>query len=400
MPPALLDLPFLEDIVRLRRNLHAHPELAFQETRTAAVIADELARHGLDVYRGLAETGVIGVLRAGSGQRMIALRADMDALPMTEKSQLAYQSVHHARMHACGHDGHTAMLLGAARYLAAHRDFDGAVVFIFQPAEESEGGAQRMLEDGLFERFPVEAVYGLHNWPSLPLGQMAVHSGAVMAGTSRLEIRVRGKGCHAAMPETGVDTILAASHLVTLLQGVCARTLSPLDNAVVSITRIDGGTTWNVMPDEVMLLGTIRSFDTHVQERIEAAIERHCAGTATAFGATVTARFERRYPPTINHAAEAGHCLTAARQVLGEANVQFNPPPAMTAEDFAYMLAARPGCYVWLGITPSPETPGKAPGLHNPHYDFNDDAIPIGIAYWVALVKECLGRFDLAAASN
>ncbi|MCL2022696.1 MAG: M20 family metallopeptidase [Betaproteobacteria bacterium] len=385
----LPDFPFLPELTSLRRDLHAHPELAFQETRTAVIIARELTQYGLEVHRGLARTGVVGVLRAGARERMIGLRADMDALPIEEQNTFPYRSAYPGCMHACGHDGHVAMLLGAARHLARHPAFDGTVVFIFQPAEESEGGAKTMLEDGLFERFPVDAVYGLHNWPDLPLGSMAVHSGAIMAGTCRLEIRIRGRGCHAAMPHQGVDPIAAAGQLIGLLHTIGTRELSPLDSSVLSITQIHAGSTWNVIPDEVVLGGTIRSFHTVVQEQIEAAIYRICQGVAASTGTEIEPRMERCYPPTINSREESAICLTVAQALLGKTHVRHDAPPAMTAEDFSYMLLEKPGCYVWLGTG---DKKASNVSLHNPGYDFNDKAIPIGIAYWVSLVQTILGK--------
>ncbi len=384
----LLAIPFLAELAALRRDIHAHPELAFHEERTAGIVARELERYGLEVHSGLARTGVVGVLRAGSGRRMIGLRADMDALPLTELNEFPHHSRHPGRMHAWGHDGHTALLLGAARYLAEHPDFDGTVVFIFQPAEESEGGAAVMIEEGLFEKFPVESVYGLHNWPGIPVGEMAIMPGPVMAGTCGFEITVRGHGCHAAMPHQGVDTIVAASHLVQALQTVTARNLHPCEAAVVSVTQFHSGSAWNIIPEEAVLRGTIRSFKPEVQELVERAIERLCSGVASAYGAQIGVNFEHRYPPTVNTAPEAEACRRAARSFLGEDRVQTDALPSMGAEDFAYMLREKPGCYVWLGNGPG--TGGCT--LHNPHYDFNDDALPVGITYWVRLVQELLPR--------
>ncbi len=384
----LLDLPFLHELTMLRRDIHAHPELAFNETRTADLVAAELTRYGLEVHRGIAKTGVVGVLRAGSSQRMIGLRADMDALPLCELNEFPHHSKYKGKMHACGHDGHTALLLGAARYLAGNPDFDGIAVFIFQPAEESEGGAAVMIEEGLFERFPVEAVFGLHNWPGIPLGQMAVMPGPVMAGTCAFEITIRGHGCHAAMPHQGVDGIVAGSQLVQALQTVVSRTLHPCESAVVSVTQFHAGEAWNIIPEEVVLRGTIRSFKPEVQENIERAIERLCSGIASANGAQIGVRFDHRYPPTVNSENEANFCRKVAASVLGAGNVQTNTLPSMGAEDFAYMLREKPGCYVWLGNGPG--TGGCT--LHNPHYDFNDDALAVGVSYWVELVRQALPK--------
>lgn len=390
MPPTLplLELPFLAELTAQRRDIHAHPELAFDEYRTADLVAGELTRYGLDVHRGIARTGVVGVLKAGAAPRMIGLRADMDALPVAEQNEFPHHSKHPGKMHACGHDGHTAMLLGAARYLAAHPDFDGTAVFIFQPAEESEGGAAVMIEDGLFERFPVDAVFGLHNWPGIPVGEMAVLPGPVMAGTCTFEISVRGHGCHAAMPHQGVDAIVAGAQLVQALQTVVSRNLHPCESAVVSVTQFHAGEAWNVIPEEVVLRGTIRSFKAEVQELVERAIERLCNGVAAANGAQIGVRFDRRYPPTVNSPAEARFCQEVAKAVLGEERVLTDALPSMGAEDFAYMLREKPGCYVWLGNGPG--TGGCT--LHNPHYDFNDELLNFGVNYWVRLVQRALPK--------
>ncbi|HSG22892.1 MAG TPA: M20 aminoacylase family protein [Azonexus sp.] len=382
----LLKLPFLAELTAQRRDIHAHPELAFSEDRTADLVARELERYGLEVHRGIAKTGVVGVLRAGTSQRMIGLRADMDALPLAEMNEFPHHSRHAGKMHACGHDGHTAMLLGAARYCASHPDFDGIAVFIFQPAEESEGGAAVMIEDGLFERFPVEAVFGLHNWPGIPAGEMAVMPGPVMAGTCAFEITIRGHGCHAAMPHQGVDSIVAGAQLVQALQTVVSRTLHPCESAVVSVTQFHAGEAWNIIPEEVVLRGTIRSFKPEVQETIERAIERLCSGIAAANGAQIGVVFDHRYPPTVNSVSEANFCREVAAEVFGSERVLTDTLPSMGAEDFSYMLLEKPGCYVWLGNGPG--TGGCT--LHNPHYDFNDELLTLGVSYWVNLVRRAL----------
>lgn len=382
------ELPFLAELTALRRDIHAHPELAFDERRTADIVAAELARYGLEVHRGLAKTGVVGVLKAGNSPRMIGLRADMDALPLAELNEFPHHSKHPGKMHACGHDGHTAMLLGAARYLAENPEFDGTVVLIFQPAEESEGGAAVMIEDGLFEKFPVEAVFGLHNWPGIPVGEMMAMPGPVMAGTCGFEIHVRGHGCHAAMPHQGIDAIVTGAQLVQALQTVVSRTLHPCDAAVVSVTQFHAGEAWNIIPEEVVMRGTIRSFKPEVQESIERAIERQCSGIAAANGAQISVRFEHRYPPTVNSPAEAKFCQQVAAEVFGAERVLTDILPSMGAEDFAYMLREKPGCYVWLGNGPG--TGGCT--LHNPHYDFNDQLLTLGVAYWSQLVRRALPR--------
>lgn len=385
-----IEIPFLQEIIALRRDIHAHPELAFEETRTSGIVARELESCGLEVHRGLAKTGVVGILRRGSSSRGIGLRADMDALPLEEKSDLPYRSRNPGLKHGCGHDGHVAMLLGAARFLTCYRealDFDGNVFFIFQPAEEGGGGARAMIEDGLFSRFSIEAVFGLHNWPEIPAGQIAVLSGPVMASDCHLKIVVKGRGCHAAMPHQGVDTLIAASHVVLALQTVVSRNLPPWESAVVSVTRMHGGSAMNIVPDEAFLCGTVRTFDPDTQDTVEKAIKRLCEGVGAAFGAEIGVEFERHYPPTVNSAAEAKLCVRAAREAAGAENVRENGRPSTGAEDFAYMLEQKPGCYAWLGS-------GKPGGyaLHNPNYDFNDDVIGAGIRYWVNLVEMALGK--------
>ncbi|MEN3371769.1 M20 aminoacylase family protein [Dechloromonas sp. ZS-1] len=390
MPPTvpLLELPFLAELTAQRRDIHAHPELAFDENRTADLVAAELTRYGLEVHRGIAKTGVVGVLRAGTSGRMIGLRADMDALPLCEMNEFPHHSRYQGKMHACGHDGHTAMLLGAARYLAGQPDFDGIAVFIFQPAEEAEGGAAVMIEDGLFERFPVEAVFGLHNWPGIPVGQMMVMPGPVMAGTCGFEITVRGHGCHAAMPHQGVDAIVTGAQLVQALQTVVSRNLHPCESAVVSVTQFHAGEAWNVIPEEVVLRGTIRSFKPEVQETVERSIERLCSGIAAANGAQINVHFDHRYPATVNSTNEAHFCQRVAAEVFGGEHVLTDILPSMGAEDFAYMLREKPGCYVWLGNGPG--TGGCT--LHNPHYDFNDELLTLGVSYWVHLVRRFLPK--------
>ena len=384
----LLDPPFLAELTTQRRDIHAHPELAFNENRTADLVAAELERYGLEVHRGIAKTGVVGVLRAGTSQRMVGLRADMDALPLAEMNEFPHHSRYQGKMHACGHDGHTAILLGAARYLAGNPDFDGIAVFIFQPAEESEGGAAVMIEEGLFERFPVESVYGLHNWPGIPVGEIAVMPGPVMAGTCAFEIFVRGHGCHAAMPHQGVDSIVAGAQLVQAMQTVVSRTLHPCDAAVVSVTQFHAGEAWNIIPEEVVLRGTIRSFKPEVQQTVERAIERLCSGIAAANGAQISVTFDHRYPPTVNSVHETNFCREVAGSVFGSERVLTDILPSMGAEDFAYMLREKPGCYVWLGNGPG--TGGCT--LHNPHYDFNDELLTLGVSYWVQLVQQALPK--------
>lgn len=372
-----------------RRDLHAHPELAFGEFRTADVVAEKLTALGLEVHRGLAGTGVIACLRTGGSARTIGLRADMDALPLTELNSFEHRSRHPGKMHACGHDGHAAMLLGAAEALvtlqAAGR-FDGAVVFIFQPAEEGDGGGRLMVEQGLFEKFPMQAVFGLHNWPGLPVGQMAVMPGAIMAGTDRLDFVITGRGGHAAMPHLTADTLVAGSALVQALQTLVSRNTEPHEPTVLSITRFHAGHTDNVLPEEARLGGTLRTFNATQQALMAAGIKRICAGIAATYGVCVEPLLTPGYPPTINAAAETAICQAVATQLLGNDKVHSDLKPSMGAEDFSYLLRERPGCYVWLGN-------GSGEGgcmLHSPHFDFNDEIIPLGIRYWVGLVERIL----------
>lgn len=374
------------ELTRLRRDIHAHPELAFAEHRTAEVVAQHLLALGIEVHRNIGKTGVVGVVRGGSGKRAIGLRADMDALPMQERNTFDHHSRHPGCMHACGHDGHTTMLLAAAEILAAQRAFDGTVYLVFQPAEEGEGGARAMIEDGLFERFPMESIYGMHNWPGMPPGQFAVHAGPAMASADRFDIQVLGHGAHAAMPHLGTDPVVAAAALVQAIQTITSRTLDPLDAAVVSTTMFHAGEAYNVIPDRATLAGTVRAFSETVAARIESRLRELCAGVATAFGVEVSCEYRRGYPPTVNTLAEAEVCANVAAALVGEQQVSRDARPSMGAEDFAFFLQHKPGCYVWIGN-------GAGEGgcmLHNPHYDFNDEIIPIGAAYWVELVRKLL----------
>ncbi len=380
---------FHKDLAAWRHEIHAHPETAFEEKRTSDFVAARLKEFGIEVHRGLAGTGVVGTLKGSKpGSRAIALRADMDALHIHEKNGVPYASKNEGKMHACGHDGHTTMLLGAARYLAETRNFAGTVHFVFQPAEENEGGGRVMVKEGLFEKFPVEAVYGMHNWPGMPVGKFAMRPGPMMASFDIFEITVKGKGTHAALPHLGVDPVVAAAQIATGLQTITSRNTHPLESAVVSITQIHGGDTWNVIPDEVVLRGTTRSFKAEVQDAIEASIRRIAAGIAAAMGASVDMRYERRYPPTVNSPRETEIAAAIAAEVVGEGNVDRELQPTMGSEDFAFMLQAKPGCYVFIGNG----TGDKAVGLHNPHYDFNDEILPIGASYWVRLVERVLAK--------
>jgi len=379
---------FQADMATWRHDIHAHPETAFEERRTADIVAGLLESFGLAVDRGIARTGVIATLQGSRpGGRAIALRADMDALPIHEKNGFAHASQHAGRMHACGHDGHTAMLLGAAKYLAETRNFAGTVHFIFQPAEENEGGARLMIEEGVLDRYPVEAVYGMHNWPGLPAGQFAVRPGPMMAAFDIFEIIVAGRGAHAAMPHLGVDPVVTAAQLVGGLQTIASRNIHPLEGAVVSITQIHGGDTWNVIPDEVVLRGTARSFDPEVHDAIEPAIRRIAEGICAASGATMTMRYERRYPPTVNSPEATDLAAATAAGLVGRENVRRDLLPSMGAEDFACFLEKKPGAYIWIGNGAAPEQAM----LHNPHYDFNDDILALGASYWARLAETTLG---------
>src|SRR6185369_3552982 len=369
---------FHPDMTAWRRDIHAHPETAFEEHRTSEVVAEKLKSFGVAVHKGLAGTGVVGTLKAGKGGRAIALRADMDALHMPEANGFAHASKHNGKMHACGHDGHTTMLLGAAKYLAETRNFDGTVHFIFQPAEENEGGGRVMVEEGLFERFPVEAVFGMHNWPGMPVGQFGVMKGPMMASFDIFEITVTGVGTHAAMPQRGVDPVVVAAEMVGALQTIASRMVSPLDAAVVSVTQFHAGDTWNVIPETCVLRGTTRTFKPEIQDEVEASIKRIAEGIAAAHRCTVALRYERRYPATINTGTETEMAADALADVVGNPNVLRDLQPTMGSEDFAFMLQAKPGCYVWIGNGPG----DGGCMLHNPAYDFNDEILPIGASYW------------------
>ena len=373
-------------MVAWRREIHAHPEIAFEEHRTADLVARTLAGFGLAVDRGLAGTGVVGTLEGRRPGDAIALRADMDALPIEEKTDAAYRSRVPGRMHACGHDGHVAMLLGAARRLASTRAFAGTVHFVFQPAEENEGGGRVMVADGLFERFPVKAVFGLHNWPGLPAGSFAVHDGPVMAAFDVFDLTVRGRGGHGAMPHLAADPVVAAAQMILAFQTVVSRNVAPVDSAVLSVTEVKAGHTWNVIPDEVRLRGTTRSFRPEVRDLVEARLRCVADGIAAAAGVSVELHHDRRYPATVNSRAEADLAASAATDVAGAAGVRRDLPPSMASEDFAYMLEQRPGCYAWIGNGPA----APDAGLHGPRYDFNDAILSRGAAYWVRTAMRAL----------
>lgn len=369
------------DMTGWRRDLHQHPELGYAETRTAAAVADRLEAWGLEVHRGVGRTGVVATLSGDLGEGpTVGLRADMDALPMEEETGAEHRSQTPGVFHGCGHDGHTTMLLGAARHLAATRRFAGTVRFIFQPAEEGLAGARAMMEDGLFERFPCDEVYGMHNWPQLDFGRVAVRSGPMMAASDLVRIEIEGVGAHAAMPHRGVDPVYVASQVISALQSLVSRSTSPTDAAVVSITKVEAGSASNVIPRVATLTGTCRSFQPETRDRLEAGVERIAVGVAEALGATARVTYSRGYPPTVNHVEQTEFARGVAASMLGDDAVVVNPEPSMGGEDFAFMLEQVPGTYVWLGT-------GGEYDLHHPRYDFNDEALPVGASYWVELVE-------------
>jgi hippurate hydrolase len=370
----------------VRRDLHQHPETAFEENRTSTIVADHLSACGIEVARGIADTGIVGSLRAGSGERAIGLRADMDALPLTELNGFAHRSVHPGKMHACGHDGHVAILLAAAEQLAREPRFDGTVYFIFQPAEEGAGGASRMIAEGLFDRFPMDAVFGLHNNPDLPVGSFALKPGAMMAGADAFELTVEGEGGHAAAPHQTADPVIAAAAIIQAFQSIVSREISPSEGAVISVTRLQAGSSFNVIPDRVELAGTVRYFDRSVQQLIEHRMEMVAAGIAQAHRCTTRLNYRRLFPTTVNAPAETEVCREVLEDLVGAAQVVTNPIKLMASEDFAFMLEAKPGCYIWAG---SGGDQGEA-RLHSPHYDFNDALLPLASAYWVRLVESAL----------
>ena len=375
-----------EDLTSWRRDIHAHPELGFEEHRTSNLVAEKLAQFGYEVFRGIGRTGVVGRLRAGTSSRSIGLRADMDALPIEERTNLAYSSRHDGRMHACGHDGHTTMLLGAARYLAETRNFDGTVHLIFQPAEEGLGGGEAMVKDGLFERFPCDTIFGMHNRPGLAVGKFQIRTGPMMAGGAYFDIAITGKGAHGARPEAGIDPVIVASHITTALQTVVSRNVRPLDTAVLSVTQIHAGDAYNVIPEQAFIRGTVRAFDANIMALIEQNMGRIASGVASGFGATAELDFRALFPPLVNDAAEADFIADTAAGLVGAENVNRNGNLVMASEDFSYMLNQRPGAYIQIGN-------GDAAGgceVHNPGYDFNDAALPFGASLFVRLVERKL----------
>ena len=380
----------IDPLVAFRRDIHAHPELGFCEHRTAARIAEALRAEGIEVHEGIGGTGIVGVLRAGSGDRSVGLRADMDALPIEEQTNLAWASRTPGTFHGCGHDGHVAMLLGAAQLLARSRDFDGIVHFIFQPAEEGLSGGRAMVEDGLFERFPCDRVYGLHNWPGLPAGVIATRPGAIMGAADTFEILLEGRGGHAAIPQDTPDVILAAAALVQQLNTVIARSIPPVSQAVLSVTEIAAGEAHNVLPATARVAGTVRSFDPEVQDRIEQRIGQIARGVAASFEATAELSYRRIYPATINDPDAAADALAVAATV---AEARLAPEPAPTSEDFSFLLQRRPGAYIWLGQGSGADSPS----LHNPRYDFNDSVLETGVRLHVALARHWLAGGQIAS---
>lgn len=373
-----------DEMTEWRRDIHQHPELKFEENRTSDLVAAKLEEFGIEIHRGLAKTGVVGTIRNGDGPS-IGLRADMDALPLEEKNTFKHASSNPGKMHACGHDGHTAMLLGAAKHLAASKNFKGTVNLIFQPAEEGGGGGELMIKEGLFEMFPVDSVYGLHNWPGMPAGTFGVGSGPFMAAADMFDLTINGRGGHAALPDQCIDPIVVASQVVSALQTITSRNTHPVDSVVISVTQIHAGDAYNVIPDSVRMRGTVRTFQTETRDKIPSSMLRVAEGVCAAYGTTCELNYMSGYPATINSVPETEISAKAVVDLLGEDKIIRNPTPCMGAEDFSYMLEARPGCYVWLGIGPGKGEAGCM--LHSSRYDFNDDVLTTGASYWVKLVE-------------
>ena len=373
-----------DEMTEWRRDIHQHPELKFEENRTSDLVAAKLEKFGIEIHRGLAKTGVVGTIRNGDGPS-IGLRADMDALPLEEKNTFKHASSNPGKMHACGHDGHTAMLLGAAKHLASKKKFKGTVHFIFQPAEEGGGGGELMIKEGLFEMFPADSVYGLHNWPEMPAGIFGVGSGPIMAAADSFDLIINGLGGHAAMPDKCIDPIVIASQVVNALQAIPSRNTHPVDSLVISVTQIHAGDAYNVIPDSVTMKGSVRTFKTETRKEIPSSMLRVAEGVCQAFGANCELNYMLGYPATVNSVPETDISAKAVVDLLGEDNIIRNPTPSMASEDFSYMLEKRPGCYVWLGIAPKEGVSAEL--LHSSRYDFNDDVLTIGASYWVKLVE-------------
>ncbi len=385
-------LQWHEEIRTIRRDIHAHPELAFEERRTAEVVAQLMTEWGIPIDRSLGKTGVVGIIKGDKGSgAAIGLRADMDALPMPETNTFAHASKHEGVMHGCGHDGHTAMLLGAARYLAQHRDFAGTVYVIFQPAEEGAGGARQMIEDGLFRKYPMQAVFGMHNWPGLPAGQFGVTPGPIMASSNEFYIDIEGKGTHAGMPHLGADPIMAATQVAQALQTIVSRNRHPLEAGVVSVTQIHAGSATNVIPSQAHLMGTVRTFSNETLDMIEQRMGEIVELCSEAMNCKASLKFERNYPATVNDQAQTALCIEVMQGIVGPENVNPRVVPTMGAEDFSFMLEEVPGCYCWIGNgTGEHRDAGHGLGpctLHNGSYDFNDELLPLGATYWVKLVE-------------
>ena len=387
---------FQAELKSIRRNIHAYPELSYEEQRTADVVAEKLTEWNIPILRGMGVTGVVGIIKRGNSSAAIGLRADMDALPMQEANTFEHASKNVGKMHACGHDGHTAMLLGAAHHLAKYSDFDGTVYVIFQPAEEGGAGAKKMIEDGLFEQCPMQAVYGMHNWPGAAVGTFGVTPGPMMASSNEFEVIVHGKGSHAAQPHNSVDPIMVAVQIAQSWQTIVSRNKNPLDAGVLSITQIHAGSATNVIPDAATLIGTVRTFTVELLDLMEQRMRDIATHTAAAFGAKVEFNFKRNYPPLINHVKETAFAVEVLQDMVGAANVNAQVEPTMGAEDFAFMLQVKPGCYVFLGNGEGEHRDmghGLGPcNLHNPSYDFNDDLLPIGATYWVRLAEALLPK--------
>jgi amidohydrolase len=379
---------FHDDLVNWRHDIHAHPELGFEERRTSDLVAEKLAGFGCEVHRGIGRTGVVGRLRIGNSSRSVGLRADMDALPIQEANSFTYRSRYDGRMHACGHDGHTTMLLGAARYLAETRNFDGTVHFIFQPAEEGLGGGDAMVKDGLFDRFPCDAIFGMHNAPGLAVGKFAIRTGAMMAGGAYFDIGVTGRGAHGARPEAAIDPVIVASHITTALQTIVSRNVKPVDTAVLSVTQIHAGDAYNVIPQQAFIRGTARAFSAETLGMIEENMQRIATGVASGFGATAELDFRIVFPPLINDASEAAFIADVAAKLVGADNVNPNAGLVMASEDFSFMLNSRPGAYIRIGN--GDELGGCQ--VHNPGYDFNDDVLGLGASLFAQLAERKLAR--------
>ena len=392
-------LQFHNELKLIRRTIHAQPELSYEEFKTSDLVAEKLTEWGIPVIRGLGGTGVVGIISNGNSKRSVGLRADMDALPLQELNEFAHKSVNAGKMHACGHDGHTTMLLGAAHYLAKHKNFDGTVYVIFQPAEEGAGGAKRMMDEGLFEQCPMEAVFGMHNWPGSPAGTMGVIPGPMMASSNEFELTIKGKGSHAAQPHLSIDPVLVAVQIAQSWQTIISRNKNPLDAGVLSITQIHSGSATNIVPDTASMIGTVRTFTLDTLSLIEQRMKEIAEHTATAFGASVEFAFKRNYPPLINHEPETQFALEIMEAIVGSNGVLKKIEPTMGSEDFAFMLQEKPGCYVFIGNGDGTHrTAGHGLGpcnLHNPSYDFNDELLPIGASYWVRLAEQFLAKPSL-----